>query len=241
VAVLDISLGAARRTADGIDLGAAFAADVSDSDQVDAAVEQIEADLGPVRIFVNNAGAVGLDHVRRVTPLLERQREETAAVGRAQTPLDALGRLTDEEWRFVLSTHLDGTFYCTRAASRAMARHGHGGAIVNMASICGIEGCTGHPHYSAAKAGILGFTRSVAKELIVQDIRVNAVAPGFIDTSRLKTSLGANRQAELMRTPAGRLGTPDEVAATVAFLVSEDASYFVGATLSPNGGLLTAA
>ena len=114
------------------------------------------------------------------------------------------------------------------------------GAIVNMASICGIEGCTGHPHYSAAKAGILGFTKSVAKELIVQGIRVNAVAPGFVDTSRLKNSLGRGRQAELARTPAGRLGTPDEIAAAVAFLASDDAAYFVGATLSPNGGLVTA-
>jgi 3-oxoacyl-[acyl-carrier protein] reductase len=240
VAVLDVSPAAAQRTADGIGRGSAFAADVSDAEQVDAAVAQIEAELGPLRIFVNNAGAVGPEHVRRVMPLLERQREETAAIGSARTPLDALVRLSDEEWRFVLSTHLDGTFYGTRAAARAMTTHGRGGAIVNMASICGIEGCTGHPHYSAAKAGILGFTRSVAKELIVQGIRVNAVAPGFIDTRRMKDSLGANRRAELMRTPAGRLGTPEEVAATVAFLVSEQASYFVGATLSPNGGLLTA-
>ena len=115
------------------------------------------------------------------------------------------------------------------------------GVIVNMASICGIEGCTGHPHYSAAKAGILGFTRSAAKELIVQGVRLNAVAPGFVDTRRLKSSLGSGRQAELARTPAGRLGTPEEIAAAVAFLASDDAAYFVGATLSPNGGLLTAA
>jgi 3-oxoacyl-[acyl-carrier protein] reductase len=114
------------------------------------------------------------------------------------------------------------------------------GAIVNMASICGIEGCTGHPHYSAAKAGILGFTRSAAKELIVQGIRVNAVAPGFIDTSRLKGDLDAGRQAQVARTPVGRLGTPEEVAATVAFLASDDAAFYVGATLSPNGGLVTA-
>jgi 3-oxoacyl-[acyl-carrier protein] reductase len=240
VAVLDISPAPAQRTVADIGGGAAFAVDVCDSDQVDAAVEQIEAELGPLQIFINNAGAVGLDHVRRVMPLLERQREEIAAGGRAETALDALARLSDDEWRFVLSSHLDGTFYCTRAAARAMVAHGRGGAIVNMASICGIEGCTGHPHYSAAKAGILGFTRAVAKELIVQGIRVNAVAPGFIDTSRLKGSLGSNRQAELMRTPAGRLGTSEEVAATVAFLASEEAAYFVGATLSPNGGLVTA-
>ena len=112
--------------------------------------------------------------------------------------------------------------------------------IGNMASICGLEGCTGHPQYSAAKAGILGFTRLAAKELIVQGIRVNAVAPGFVDTSRLRGALDSNRQANAARTPVGRLGTPEEIAATVAFLASDDAAYFVGATLSPNGGLLTA-
>jgi 3-oxoacyl-[acyl-carrier protein] reductase len=139
----------------------------------------------------------------------------------------------------MLSIHLDGTFYCTRAAVRSMAPLGTG-SIVNMSSICGLEGCTGHPHYSAAKAGILGFTRSVAKELIVQGIRVNAVAPGFIDTTRLKGDLDKGRRAQVARTPAGRLGTPEEVAAAVAFLASDEAAYFVGATLSPNGGLLTA-
>lgn len=240
VAVLDISLDPAQRTVDGFGGGLALEVDVSDSAQVDAAIETIELELGPLEIFVNNAGATGLDHVRRVTPLLERQREEIATHGRAATPLEALVRLTDEEWRSLLSVHLDGTFYGTRAAARAMAPRGSG-AIVNMASICGLEGCTGHPHYSAAKAGILGFTRSAAKELIVQGIRINAVAPGFVDTRRLRSSLGSGRQAELARTPAGRLGTPEEIAAAVAFLASEDAAYFVGATLSPNGGLLTSA
>src|SRR5947209_7806915 len=202
-------------------------------------VARIERELGPLQMFVNNAGAVALDHVKRIRPMLAAQRDEIAATGRAETPLDALVGLTDAEWRLVLGVHLDGTFHGTRAAARAMAPRG-AGAIVNMASVCGIEGCVGHPHYSAAKAGILGFTRSVARELIVQGIRVNAVAPGFIDTTRLKGSLGAGREAERARTPAGRLGTPDEVAAAVAFLASEDAAYFVGATLSPNGGLLTA-
>ncbi len=237
VAVLDISRPSAERTAEAIG-GLALELDVTDSGAVDAGVEWIERELGPLAILVNNAGAVALDHVKRIAPLLERQREEHRS-GPATTPLDALTRLTDEEWRLLLSVHLDGTFYCTRAAARAMAPR-RSGVIVNMASVCGIEGCVGHPHYSAAKAGILGFTRSVAQELIVQGIRVNAVAPGFIDTQRLKGNLGRRRQAELERTPAGRLGTPEEVAATVAFLASDDAAYFVGATLSPNGGLLTA-
>ena len=238
VAALDIALPSAQRIVDAMGGGLAVAADVSDSAAVDRATAQIERELGPLDILVNNAGAVGVAHVQRVTPLLERQREE-AAHGRVETPLEALVRLSDEEWRKILAVHLDGTFYCTRAAVRWMAERGSG-VIVNMASICGIEGCTGHPHYSAAKAGILGFTRSAAKELILQGIRVNAVAPGFIDTRREGDSRGAGRQAQVARTPAGRLGTPEEVAATVAFLASDDASFYVGATLSPSGGLVTA-
>ena len=109
-----------------------------------------------------------------------------------------------------------------------------------MASVCGIEGCTGHPHYSAAKAGILGFTEAVAKELIVQGIRVNAVAPGHVDTSTLKGRLDGAGSGSPTHTPAGRLARPHEIAATVAFLASDDAAYYVGATLGPNGGLVTA-
>ena len=238
VAALDLSLPAAQQTIDGIGGGLAVEVDVSDSAGVDTAMGRVEAELGGLDVLVNNAGALSLEHVRRVTPLLDRQREEAAA-GRVETPLDALVRLSDDEWRLLMSVHLDGTFYCTRAAVRSMAPRGSG-VIINMASICGIEGCTGHPHYSAAKAGILGFTRAAAKELIVQGIRVNAIAPGFIDTTRLKGELDAGRRANAVRTPAGRLGTPEEVAATVAFLASDEAAYYVGATLSPNGGLVTA-
>ena len=238
VAALDIALDGAQATVDAIGAGLALAADVSDSGAVEEAFARLERELGPPDILVNNAGAFSVPHVRRVTPLLDRQREE-AASGPVTTPLDALVGLSDDEWRGLLAVHLDGTFFCSRAAARSMASRG-AGVIVNMASICGVEGCTGHPHYSAAKAGILGFTRSVAKELIVQGIRVNAVAPGFIDTTRMRGELDAGRRAQVARTPAGRLGTPEEVAATVAFLASDEAAYYVGATLSPNGGLVTA-
>jgi 3-oxoacyl-[acyl-carrier protein] reductase len=138
----------------------------------------------------------------------------------------------------MLAVHLDGTFFGTRAAARSMAPR-HTGSIVNIASICGIAGCTGFPHYSAAKGGILAFTRAVAKELIVQGVRVNAVAPGFIQTptsammsDRLKTSLR-------LQVPLGRYGRPEEVAATVAFLARDESALFVGETLSPNGGIIT--
>ena len=137
----------------------------------------------------------------------------------------------------MLAVHLDGTFFGTRAAARSMAAR-RTGAIVNIASVCGLEGCTGYPHYSAAKAGIIGFTRAVAKELIVQGIRVNAVAPGFIDTATSEALDNPLREAQRLRTPIGRFGRPEEIAATVAFLAGDDAGFFVGQTLSPNGGIV---
>src|SRR3954447_12765366 len=239
LAVLDIRQETADETLTlaGGD-GGAFVCDVSDSSVVDATFARIESELGPPDILVNNAGAIGMDHLQRVKPLIAKQREE-ALNGGVTTPLDALVRLKDEEWRRMLAIHLDGTFYCTRAAARSMAARGSG-VVVNMSSICGLEGCTGHPHYSAAKAAILGFTKAAAKELIVQGIRVNAVAPGHVGTDTLQGEISEERQALANSTPAGRLADPDEIASTVAFLASDDASYFVGQVLSPNGGLVTA-
>jgi 3-oxoacyl-[acyl-carrier protein] reductase len=239
VAVLDVRPDTAAETlalagGDGL----ALSCDVSDSATVDAVFERIGSELGPPEILVNNAGAASIEHIRRVTPLLAVQREEAATTG-VRTPLDALVRLTDEEWRRLFAIHVEGTFFCTRAAVRTMGPRGTG-AIINMSSICGLEGCSGHPHYSAAKAAILGFTKAAAKELIVQGIRVNAVAPGHVDTSTLKDEINEQRAAIARSTPAGRLATPDEIAATVAFLASDDAAYYVGAVLSPNGGLVTA-
>ena len=239
VAALDLSVERAQKVIADLPGAAAVHADMSDSASVEEALSRVESDLGPLAIMVNNAGALAMSHVARVKPLIERQQAEQREDGVIRTPLEALVRLTDEEWRFVMSVHLDGTFYGTRAAVRRMAPRGEG-AIVNMASICGIEGCTGHPHYSAAKAGVLGFTKATAKEVIVQGIRVNAVAPGFIDTTRTKAEVGVAREVNVQRTPIGRLGTPEEIATTVAFLASDDAAFFVGATVSPNGGLVTA-
>lgn len=233
VAVLDIDLGAAQLTADLAGGGLALAADVSDAAAVEAALAAAEAELGPVDVWVNNAGISGGPHKERVGERAERRLSEDPP-----PPLDALVRLGDEEWRQMLAVHLDGTFFGTRAAARSMAPRG-AGAIVNVASICGIEGCAGHPHYSAAKGGILAFTRSVAKELIDQGVRVNAVAPGFIDSPMTATTAAPISAAIEAATPAKRMGTPAEVAATVAFLAGPEAGFYVGATLSPNGGFVT--
>lgn len=238
VAVIDRDESAAALSAK-LAGGLPVVADVSDSVQVDAALGRIEAELGPVEVWVNNAGISGGAHSERVNPRAEQQLAQLAAGKAVTTALEATVGMSDEEWRQMLAVHLDGTFYGTRAAARSMAARG-GGVIVNMASICGIEGCTGHPHYSAAKGGILAFTRTVAKELIQQGVRVNAIAPGFVDTQLVSGSLtepliGAVRTG----TPQGRLGRPEEIAATIAFLCSDDASFFVGETVSPNGGFVT--
>jgi 3-oxoacyl-[acyl-carrier protein] reductase len=237
VAVLDVDGAAAKLTAKLAD-GVAVQADVSESTDVERALGEAEAELGPVDVWVNNAGIAASAQAARIGPEAERQHAEAAEAGVVDTGLDALVRLPDDEWRRMLAVHLDGTFYGTRAAARSMAGR-RSGAIVNMASVCGLEGCTGYPHYSAAKAGILGFTRAVAKELIVQGIRVNAVAPGFIETATSATLGNPLRDAQRLRAPIGRFGRPEEIAATVAFLASEDAGFFVGQTLSPNGGIVT--
>ncbi len=136
----------------------------------------------------------------------------------------------------MLHVHLFGTFYCTREALRIMEprRSGH---IVNIASVAGLGGIPGAPHYGAAKAGIIGFTKSVAPEVIPCGIYVNAVAPGLIDTPMLRQAGDVLIHTTLMRTPIGRLASPDEVANVVYFLATEESSYVVGQVISPNGGL----
>ncbi len=233
VAPVDIELESARLTAGLAGDGHAVCADVRDSGAVDGALAEVEATLGPVDIWVNNAGIAGAAHVQRVSARAELQLEDPTS------PLDALVGLADEEWREMLSVHLDGTFYGMRAASRSMCARG-AGSIINIASICGIEGCTGHPHYSAAKAGILGLTRAAAKELILQGVRVNAIAPGYVGTPLLMRSITKPLLDVLeLQTPIGRLGRPEEVASVAAFLASDDASFVVGETVSPNGGFVT--
>jgi 3-oxoacyl-[acyl-carrier protein] reductase len=238
VVVVDVDPAGAETTA-GLCGGRALTADVRDSERVEEVAQEVARDLGRVDLWVNNAGVASTEAYRQaVDERVERRLGESEA-GEPLTDLDALLQVDDAEWRRMIAVHLDGTFFGMRAAARVMTPR-RAGSIVNISSICGIAGCESHPHYSAAKAGVIGLTRASAKELASVGIRVNAIAPGYVDTEAVRTIPPGAMRALLASVPANRLGAPAEIAATVAFLASADAGYLVGQVISPNGGILTA-
>jgi 3-oxoacyl-[acyl-carrier protein] reductase len=240
VAVNDIRKDAAERTAGEIGGGAwPIAADVADSAQVRAMFEEVERTFGGLDVLVNNAGIGEVDasgreafHAKAQTRIAEMM------AGKVETHWDVTQALGDEAWARMLAVHLNGTFYCTREALKLMSRVDRG-AIVNISSVAGLMGIEVAPHYGAAKAGILGFTRSVAREVASRGIRVNAICPGWIDTPILDPLPPMVRLLAERQTPMGRLGDPAEIAAVALFLASDEASFVTGQWLSPNGGLLT--
>jgi len=244
VIVNDLKEHAARETVEALGAAApgarAIAADVADSAQVKAMFAQVERDFGTLDVLVNNAGIAGTSAADR-DKLRERAETRIMELMSGQgirTHLDVTQEMTDEAWHRMIAVHLNGTFFCTREALRLMSRRDQG-AIINMSSVAawGIEAV---PHYSAAKAGILGFTRAVAREVASRKIRVNAICPGYIDTPMTQPMSDLARKATIARTPLGRYAEPREVAQTALFLASDDSSFFTGQWLSPNGGLLIA-
>ncbi len=208
-------------------------ADVSDSIEVRAMFEQLVERWGTIDILVNNAGiAVLSDEVKRN---FSAMIGEMLSAGRSTRSVGAARTMSDSQWRRTLSVHLDGTFYCTREALKIMEPKG-AGKIINMSSIAGTTGLLGSPDYSAAKAGIIGLTKAVAREVIGRGIYVNAIAPGYIETPLLDAMDAPMKQLIALQTPIGRLGTPSEVAAVALYLASDDSSYTVGQVISPNGG-----
>ena len=236
VAVNDLRRDAAESVTREIQaLGAdsmVLVADVSDSVEVRAMFDELTDRWRTVDILVNNAGMVLVTD--EIKDRLMQAATEPAAK-KSAAPIGATSGMTDSQWRRTLSVHLDGTFYCTREALGVMEGQ-RSGRIINIASIAGTTGLLGFPDYSAAKAGIIGFTKAVAREAIRSGIYVNAIAPGFIDTPLLEVMDEPMRQMTLQQIPMGRLGTTHEVAAVALFLASDDSTYMVGQVVSPNGG-----
>ncbi|MCX7799198.1 MAG: 3-oxoacyl-[acyl-carrier-protein] reductase [Fimbriimonadales bacterium] len=188
----------------------AYVCDVTQTAEVDALFEAVQKDLGGPAILVNNAG-----------------------ITRDQLIL----RMKDEEWDRVLAVNLKGAFLCTRAAARPMMKARYG-RIVNIASVVGLAGAAGQANYSASKAGLIGLTKSTAKEFGSRGITCNAVAPGFIET-QMTAELPAEFKEHVIRTaPLGRLGQPIDVANAVLFLASDMASYVTGQVLTVDGGFI---
>jgi 3-oxoacyl-[acyl-carrier protein] reductase len=211
VAIVGRDLERARTVAGGLgDRAAGVACDVAQADQVDAAVAAAESGLGPIDILVNNAGL---------------------------TRDNILLRLTDADWDLVLDANLKGAFHTMRAVIKGMMKRRFG-RIVNIGSIVGLTGNKGQANYAASKAGLIGLTKSVAKEYASRNILVNCIAPGFIETD-MTDALPAEARATLLEEIAlGRLGRPEDVAGTVLFLASDLAAYITGQVLVVDGGMV---
>ncbi len=189
--------------------GMGLALNVSDSASVDAALAQITERLGAPSILVNNAGI---------------------------TRDNLLMRMKDDEWDAVIDTNLTSLYRLSKGCLRAMTK-ARKGRIINIASVVGAMGNAGQTNYAAAKAGMMGFTKSLAREVGSRGITVNCVAPGFIDTDMTKELPEAHRQTLLGAIPLGRLGQPEEIASAVVFLASPGGAYITGETLHVNGGM----
>jgi len=192
--------------------GGGMKLDVASDESVDEVVKAIADQYGPVTILVNNAGI---------------------------TRDNLLMRMKADEWQQVINTNLSSLYRVCKACVRGMTKARYG-RIVNIGSVVGSMGNAGQTNYAAAKAGMLGFTKSLAQELGSRGITVNAVAPGFIDTDMTRELSDEQRQRLLDAVPLGRLGDPEDIAGAVAFLTSDDAAYVTGATLHVNGGMYMA-
>ena len=213
IVVSDINLGKAGETAKEIEAigqrAMAIRADVAKTNDVERMVETVLEKFGQIDILVNNAG-----------------------IARDKLIL----RMTEEDWDAVLDVNLKGTFNCTKAVVRHMSKQ-RKGKIVNIASVVGEMGNVGQANYSASKAGVIGFTKTIAREFAQRGINVNAIAPGYIETP-MTEALPEKVKEELKRMiPLERLGRPEDVAEAVLFLVSEASSYITGQVLNVNGGI----
>jgi len=237
VAVNDINAETAEKTVAELGRGFAIPGDVANPDEVRGMFEQVGSQFGgSLDILVNCAGigeVAGMD--RDEMSRRAEQRVSELMSGGVKTHLDMTREMSDDVWDRMIRVHLYGTFHCTREALKIMEGPG---AIVNTSSVAGLTGLAGIPHYSAAKAGILGFTKAVAQEVGSRGIRVNAICPGYIDTPMTADIPAVLKMMAVAQTPLGRTGTPEEIAATALYLASDESSFTTGQWVSPNGGLV---
>jgi 3-oxoacyl-[acyl-carrier protein] reductase len=189
--------------------GTGLVLNVTDADSIEAVVSQVETDFGAPTILVNNAGI---------------------------TRDNLLMRMKDDEWNDIIDTNLTPIYKLSKRCLRAMTK-ARWGRIITITSVVGVMGNAGQTNYAAAKAGVIGFSKSLAREVGARGITVNTVAPGFIDTDMTSSLADAHKEALLENVPVKRLGEPEEIAAAVSFLASESAAYITGETLNVNGGM----
>jgi 3-oxoacyl-[acyl-carrier protein] reductase len=211
VALCDVAPAADEALADVPTDKVYLRCDVTDAAHVEVTVKEIVEKLGGLHILINNAG-IAIDNL--------------------------LLRTKDEEWDRVLRVNLTGAFNCARAAAKHLLKAKHEGRIVNISSVVAEEGSAGQVAYAASKAGIIGVTKTLARELAPRGVTVNAVAPGFIETAMTQQHVQAERREKLIASiPLGRIGAPEDVARAVLFLCSDAASYITGQVLRVNGGM----
>ncbi len=189
--------------------GAGMVLNVTSQESIDSLIKQINQEFAAVSILVNNAGI---------------------------TRDNLLMRMKNDEWEDIMQTNLGSVFRMSKAVMRGMMK-ARSGRIINIASVVGETGNPGQANYAAAKAGVFGFTKSMAREVASRGITVNAVAPGFIDTDMTKDLPEEQKEVLMKQIPLGRLGAPEEIAAAVSFLASSGAAYVTGSTLDVNGGM----
>ncbi len=210
VAVVGRDRAKATEVSEAVGGAGGFACDIGDPASVEALIGEVEKTVGGIDILVNNAGL---------------------------TRDNLMMRLKNEDWDAVLNTNLRGAFVAVRSVSRGMIKR-RWGRIINIASVVGIVGNKGQANYAASKAGLIGFTKSVAKELASRNVLVNVVAPGFVETDMTAAMTPEARALLSKQIPLERLGTPSDVAGTVAFLASDAASYITGQVIVVDGGMV---
>ena len=253
VILCDININQASERAKELG-GTAYYIDVSNSKSVKDVFTKVKSDFKQLDILVNNAGINGFENRQLVNnagingfenrqDLIDErikvnnlQIKEFSKSEKISTHFDVTVNMSDDEWHKMISVHLNGTFFCTREALTIMNNQ-ESASIINMGSVLGTTGGPSSPHYSAAKAAILGFTRATARELASRNIRVNAIAPGYIDTD-MTSGLGDVIKLVKSSTPMKTFGEVDDIAWAAVYLASEEAKFVTGQTISPNGGFV---